>query len=249
MALSNNKAQRKREKHHKMTETDVINQREVKQMAKTARPSNRKTSFFLYKLAKPLTALIAFPFFSFRIIGEKPSLPADGAAILAGNHIHAADPVLVSYPIKRTVRFMGKSELFSKPFLRWVCTSFGAFPVVRGSAAAADAMRTSLNILQDGGILGIFPEGTRSRTGAIGEGKAGVSILAYRSQAPIYPFAVYAKRKPLSLFCQYTIAFGEPVTAADLGIINGTSHEYRDGAARLMQIISDLHAKCREARA
>ena len=209
-----------------------------------AKPDKRTA---LYNCTAPLTAWLVYPFFGLRIIKGKNNLPSEGAAIVAGNHISFADPVFLYYAQKRQLRFMAKAELFKSKFLGAICRAYGAFPVQRGTADS-EALDTSTQILEEGKILAIFPEGTRSKDGTIGRGKSGVAMLAFKSQAPIYPFAVYCKRKPLTPFCGYTIAFGDPVTAADLGIIEGTAREFREGTRRLMAIITELHDECRRAR-
>ena len=205
---------------------------------------NRERRTWLYNLTAPVSWWLVYPFFRLKIIKGKNNIPSSGGAIAAGNHISFADPICLYYAQKRQLRYMAKAELFKNPFLRFICRSYGAFPVDRGSADSS-ALETALQIIKDGKVLAIFPEGTRSKDGTIGRGKSGIALLAYQSQAPIYPFAVYAKRKP---FRHYTVAFGEPVTAKDLGIVEGTAKEFRDGTRRLMEIIRQLHDECREAR-
>ncbi|MBQ9993134.1 MAG: 1-acyl-sn-glycerol-3-phosphate acyltransferase [Clostridia bacterium] len=203
---------------------------------------------FFYRFVFFLTAWIAYPLFRIKVISGKNSLPKEGACIVAGNHIHFVDPVFLSYAQRRQIRFMAKAELFDIPVLSALCKWYGAFAVSRGTADTK-SVNTAIDILESGRVLGIFPEGTRSKDGTIGRGKAGVAMIAHRTQAPIYPFALYCKGKPFSLFCKYTIAFGDPVTPQELGLIEGTPREYREATRRLMQIITELHEKCIEARA
>jgi 1-acyl-sn-glycerol-3-phosphate acyltransferase len=85
---------------------------------------------------------------------------------------------------------MGKQELFRNPVFHWVLDRFGGFPVERGTADRA-ALRRARSILANGLALGMFPEGGRSRTGAMIEGHAGVGLLALQSQSPILPVGIY----------------------------------------------------------
>lgn len=200
---------------------------------------------FLYSFGKFLTWWIVYPIFGLKVIKGKNNLPKEGGCIAAGNHLHLVDPVLLSFAQKRQIRYMAKAELFRNPIVGAVCRWYGAFPVHRGTADNI-SISSSLEILEQGKVLGIFPEGTRVRTGEIGRGKTGVAMLAHTSQKPIYPFAVYTRRSPKLLFCRYRVAFGEPVTAQELGIVEGTAKEYREATRRLMDIIRDLYEECRK---
>ena len=201
----------------------------------------------LYKAAGWLTGWLVYGLFRLKVIRGKDNIAPEGGFIVAGNHIHLADPVFLRFAQKRQIHYMAKAELFDKPLTRWLCSSYGAFPVVRGKADDS-ALNTALDILNSGKLMGTFPEGTRSKDGSIGRGKSGTVYLAYHSGKPIYPFAVYCKRKPIVPFCGYTIAFGDPVTAADLGVVEGTGKEFREATRKLMAIITDLHEQCKAAR-
>ncbi len=201
----------------------------------------------LYKAAGWLTGWLVYGLFGLRIISGKNNLLSEGGAIVASNHINLADPVFLRFSQKRPIRWMAKAELFKKQPTKFLCTSYGAFPVERGTADG-DALNAAEQTLQDGRVLGIFPEGTRSKDGSIGKGKSGTVYLAYHTQKPIYPVAVYCKRKPLTPFCGYTIAFGDPVTVEELGVVEGTSKEFRAATRKLMAILEELREKCVIAR-
>lgn len=201
---------------------------------------------FLYSFGRVLTWLIVYPIFGLKIIKGKNSIPEEGGFIAAGNHLHLVDPIALSFSQRRQIRFMAKAELFKNPILGSICKWYGAFPVARGTADG-ESLNSALKILEEEKIMGIFPEGTRVRNGEIGRGKTGVAMLAHKSQKPIYPFAVYTKRSPKLLFCKYRIAFGDPITPQELGIIEGTAKEYREATRRLMDIIRGLYEECREA--
>lgn len=213
--------------------------------------SNKKTGkekrTWLYDWTVPIAGPLVYPLFGLKVIKGKNNIPADGAAIVAGNHISMADPVFLYFSQKRQIHYMAKAELFKNKFLGWVVGGYGGFPVERG-AGDTDSLNTAEQLLQNGRVLGIFPEGTRSKDGRVGRGKAGVLHIAFQSGAPIYPFAVFSRKSALSIGSKYTVAFGDPVTAADLGVVNGTPKEYRDGTRKLMSIITELQNDCREYR-
>src|SRR5690606_10964952 len=98
-------------------------------------------------------------FYRVQIIGIE-NIPKEGAAILCSNHISELDMFFIGYRIKRLVRYMAKEELFKNPLLRFFITRLGAFPVKRGKGDVG-AIKTSLRLLSEGHIVGIFPEGTR----------------------------------------------------------------------------------------
>lgn len=120
-------------------------------------------------------------------------LPTSGPLIVAGNHTTYVDaPLLTAYvapAMGRPVHWMAKQEAFVNPVLGPIIRAYGGFGVRRG-AADTDAYRAARAVLDAGGVLGVFPEGTRSRSGALLEAKAGVALLAMRSGAPILPVGI-----------------------------------------------------------
>lgn len=127
--------------------------------------------------------------------------------ILCANHISNLDPLLLGCGTNRQVHFMAKEELFKIPLLSYFIVQFGAFPVKRG-AGDRSAIRTTLKILGEGKVIGIFPEGTRSKTGELGQGKPGVGLFALKSEAAVIPVAIIG---PYRLFRPVTIVYGKPL--------------------------------------
>ena len=124
------------------------------------------------------------------ITGAIDAIPAEGPLILASNHASNLDvPIVGSWLIPamgRRIHWMGKKELFDWPFIGWLATNGGVHPVDR-SKADIEAYRLASRILAEGGALFVFPEGTRSPTGALQEAREGVALLALRSGAPVVP--------------------------------------------------------------
>lgn len=123
------------------------------------------------------------------------------------------DPPFLGTFIDREVNFMGKEELFKNPVMAAICRGLHVFPVKRGAADKA-AIKTAVKILKNGDCLGIFPEGTRSKTGKIGKAEPGVSLIAAMTKSPIIPAAIVNTDKifsPAAKFPRLAVVYGKPV--------------------------------------
>ena len=125
------------------------------------------------------------------------NIPRQGAVLIVGNHVGTVDPVLLGINIpRRDVYYMAKSELFRTRFLGWLFRRNHTFPVVRDSPDRT-ALRTALQHLDDGHVLLVYPEGTRSRDGRLHHAHAGAGFIARRSGAPIVPVASWGSENVL----------------------------------------------------
>lgn len=125
-------------------------------------------------------------------------VPATGPLMVVCNHLHNADPVILSVAFPRPLHFMAKKELFGVPVIGWVIAKVGTFPVDRGKADR-NAIRHAEAALAQGIAVGMFPEGTRSVTGALQSAHPGAGLLALRSGAPVLPMVVTgSERLPLN---------------------------------------------------
>ena len=165
-----------------------------------------------YKIFKALCRIWYGIIFRTRVIGAE-NIPQNGAFILAANHVSNWDPPFLGTFIEREVCYMGKEELFKNPVMAWICRHLYVFPVKRG-AADKTAIKTAVKILRDGKCLGIFPEGTRSKTGKLGKAEAGVSLIAAMTKAPIIPAAIVDTEKIFSRavkFPRLAVVYGAPM--------------------------------------
>ena len=142
-------------------------------------------------------------------------VPREGPVILAPNHFSAMDHWFVGIFLPRRVRFMAKSQLFRGPFLEFVMAHAAAFPVRRGQRDE-EAIITAITILARNGVLVMYPEGGRSRSGQIGQSaRPGVGRLALETGAPVVPVAVSGSEKARNWrrldFPAVTIGYGEPL--------------------------------------
>ncbi|MDN4481566.1 lysophospholipid acyltransferase family protein [Demequina muriae] len=123
-------------------------------------------------------------------------VPEAGGAILASNHLAVSDSFFLPLVISRKVVFLGKQEYFTgKGFKGYATRAFmegvGTIPVHRGGGRASEAaLRTGLQVLQSGQLLGIYPEGTRSPDGRLYRGKTGIARMAIEAGVPIIPLAM-----------------------------------------------------------
>jgi 1-acyl-sn-glycerol-3-phosphate acyltransferase len=144
---------------------------------------------WVYDVVRVLTSIYAWTFF--RATGDgAEKVPHTGPVILAPNHFSFMDHFFTGAFIRRRVRFMAKSQLFSPP-MQWVYTHGGVFPVRRGYQDE-DAFLTAGGILARGGAIVMYSEGGRSRTGTLSEQpKRGIGRLALESGAPVVPVAIH----------------------------------------------------------
>jgi 1-acyl-sn-glycerol-3-phosphate acyltransferase len=120
-------------------------------------------------------------------------VPRSGPLIIAGNHSSNADPPIVAVfltpALGRPIHWMAKAEALEWPLAGWLMRQNGAFGIRRG-AADTEAFRLAKRVLDDGRVLGAFPEGTRSHDGTMQRAKDGVTLLALRTGAPILPIGL-----------------------------------------------------------
>ncbi len=153
------------------------------------------------------------------------NVPRTGGVLVVSNHLHNADPVLISAAMPRPMHYMAKKELMSVPVIGKVIQFGGAFPVDRGKADRK-AIQMATERLQQGIPVGMFPEGTRSVSRQIERALPGAGLIALRGTVPILPVAnVGSERLPFNGSKQMhrgegedtgrwrvTITFGEPFT-------------------------------------
>ncbi|MCM3566771.1 1-acyl-sn-glycerol-3-phosphate acyltransferase [Neobacillus mesonae] len=159
-----------------------------------------------YAFARSVVKSIFKPLYRVQVIG-RGNLPKDGGILLCSNHIHNFDPIIVGISAPRPIYYMAKEEIFRVPVLGGIVRKCNAFPVKRGMSDR-EALRKGLSVLKEGHVLGLFPEGTRSKTGELGKGLAGAGFFALKTNAKVVPCAVIG---PYRSFHKVKVAFGKPI--------------------------------------
>ncbi|MBF4500065.1 1-acyl-sn-glycerol-3-phosphate acyltransferase [Savagea sp. SN6] len=190
----------------------------------------------LYPLGKALVSIIFYPLYRIRVIG-KENMPKDNGVLLCSNHIDNLDPPTVGITSPRLVNFMAKEELFEAPILKGLLPKLQAFPVKRG-ASDRQAIRKALQLLKSGEVVGLFPEGTRSTTGELGEGMAGAGFLALRGECDVVPCAIIGPYKP---FKRLTVIYGQPLPMKELRERKASAEEVTQIIMQSIQNLIDTH--------
>lgn len=189
----------------------------------------------LYRIFRFLFRCLFYSIFRLKVVGTE-NIPNDGAVILCANHISYLDPPIVGTPLVRKVHYMAKAELFRIPLLGWLIKQFGAFPVTRGGVSR-EAIRYSLKLLNEGRMMGIFPEGSRKNAG--GMGKKGAASLALKSNATVIPVAIIGNYK---IFQRMIMVYGKPISLTEFK--EDTSSASLDKATeKIMTTIRELKKK------
>jgi 1-acyl-sn-glycerol-3-phosphate acyltransferase len=134
--------------------------------------------------ARILTTL----FFGLKVYGLK-NVPREGGVVLASNHQSNLDPILIAVRLRRPVSFMAKSELFENPYFGWLIRSLHAFPVRQGQGDLA-AIRQTLQRLEEGYALNVYPEGHRTLDGEMLPLQRGIALILKKADVPVIPVAI-----------------------------------------------------------
>ena len=192
----------------------------------------------LYNVLSHVGSGLSHLLYSCHVAG-KENVPKDEPFILASNHIHFVDPVLLTVNSDRNVHFMGKKEAFQNKFAAWFLTNVNTFPVARGKNDKA-AIDYAVKLIEAGHVIGIFPEGTRSKDLKPHEAKGGVALIARETKANVLPASIYCE-KAGGFRRRITIRFGKLIPYEELGIPEeGSSRELKEASARIMERIRAL---------
>ena len=207
----------------------------------------------LYEIAKPVVMAVVRAVWNPSISGTE-HIPETGPVILASNHLAYSDTVFLPGQVRRSVHFLGKSDIFTgrSPVNRIVAAvmrGLHVMPVDRsGGSASRSALDAGLAVLARGDVLGIFPEGTRSPDGRLYRGKTGVARLARATGAPIVPIAmngafeaqrgrrIFPHRRP-----RIRAVVGEPLDVQEIVDALGDAEEARILRAITEAVMDRIH--------
>ncbi len=163
-----------------LTEVTFLDPRDKTKFIFHTTPFRKLTVFMLDNLFKLVMKL--------KVEGLE-NFPMDGSVVLAANHVTNVDVLPMQFSLPRPIFFMGKASLFKIPVLEWCYRQLGVFPVNRGEKDEW-ALRHAAKVLEKGRVLGMFPEGTRSKGRGLGVAKTGTARLALDANCPVVPMAV-----------------------------------------------------------
>jgi cytidylate kinase len=172
-----------------------------------------------YQLVRHILAILATIVFRWRATGQR-NVPAAGGALLVSNHVSFLDVVFLGVPLRRPLNYVARSTLFVS-VLGWFIRSVGAFPIQR-EGIGASGVKETLRRLRAGGIVTLFPEGTRSRDGKLGPLKPGIAVLVQRTGVPVVPaglagtFEIWPRSRRIPVPHPIRIHYGAPIYPADL---------------------------------
>ena len=179
-----------------------------------------KQSKKLYKFLKLIYSSLLKILYRPKVYGVE-NIPDDGAIIFVGNHRHAFDPIVVMTFTKRLVHYMAKESIF-KGFHGWVLNKIGLIKVYRSKSNPL-AVIEAQNVLEKGGTVGIFPEGTRNKTDEeLLKFRKGAVVIAKKTNSKIIPFAIRGRYKIFKKGLE--IEFGKPIDINQMEILEANEY-------------------------
>lgn len=191
----------------------------------------------LYRFARCVGKFMTRCIFPTRYEGLE-NIPKEGGFMLCCNHRSMLDPFFACCPIKQQMRFMAKDSLFRNKILAFLITRLGAFPIKRGSADTK-AIETAIEIMENGGVLLIFPEGTRSKDGQLLPHKAGAAMIASRTNSDVLPCAISWEGK-LCLFRKTVVRFGPIIRKEEIRVEGMSKTQLKQAMHRIQDEMTAL---------
>lgn len=173
---------------------------------------------FLYRVLKLILTPILRALYRVRAEGLE-SFPREGPVIVVSNHVSFLDSFWIPLMVPRQMVFLAKAEYFESWKTAWFFRALGMIPVKRDIKEKTEAaLQAGIEVLGQGGVLGLYPEGTRSPDGRLYRGRTGVARLALRSKAPVVPVGLIGSREVMpkqakipKLWGRVTVRFGPPL--------------------------------------
>jgi len=212
-------------------------------------PFNRREDAGIIRLLRAGAAFYARVYHRLRV--RRPShLPRHGPAILVCNHTSGLDPALIQSACPRLIRWMMAREYFDIRGLRWFFRTVGAIPVQRSGRDTA-ATRAAMRALEEGFVLGVFPEGKIEATTELLPFQNGIGLLALKTGAPVFPAYLDGQQRgremlaALALVSNATVAFGPQV---DLSKLEHSRQGVEEATALIQAAVAELRRSHIESR-
>jgi len=171
-----------------------------------------RSDHLFFEISSWVVRTILKIFFRLRVSGTE-NVPMTGGVILASNHASFIDPPLVGSTSPRITVFFAKKELFKLPIIGAFITKYNAIPVDRGGVSK-QGIKLIIQSLKNGRVVGLFPEGTRTRTGKFGPVRSGVGMMAHMTGVPVVPTYIKGTYQAARHF-RISIHFGKPISPDD----------------------------------
>ncbi len=191
-----------------------------------------------YRIIRAIVNVFTRLFFRVRGYGVH-NVPKEGAVIMCCNHTSISDIFFMAILCPRQIHFMGKDELFKNKLIAWLFTRLGAFSVNRRTGDKG-AINRAEEILGEGKVMGIFPEGTRYPGDAPHKAKPGAAMLALTTKATILPCSIYRDTGKVKFLQKATFRFGNPVSFEEYGSENVGKTEIRRVSELITEKITEL---------
>ncbi len=185
----------------------------------------------VYRLVQWVGKYVYVPLFNPKIIG-KENIPETGPVIIASNHTAGKDALNILRATKREVHFLAKKELFENKLYSWIFKGVKCIPVDR-SRKNPEAMKAAIDFLKQGGVIGIFPEGTRNRSTKLLPFKFGAVSLAQKTGATIVPLGISGKYSFRSK--NLTARFGKPFKVKKSDDLEGVNQKLKNEVEKLIK--------------
>lgn len=189
--------------------------------AASAETPNVPRRSFMYEALQILAGIGSRVFFDLKVKGLE-HLPKSGGVLVVSNHQSYLDPVILAVRLHRPFAYLADAKLFKfKPFA-WLIRSLNAFPVQQGKGDVG-AMKQVIRLLNEGWVLNVFPEGTRTATGELEEVQPGVALMIRRSNVPVVPavihgaFKAWPRHQLLPWPGKVRVLYGQPIDTNGLG--------------------------------
>jgi 1-acyl-sn-glycerol-3-phosphate acyltransferase len=187
-----------------------------------------------YRIVRGILKPIFYLYYNIRVEGRE-NLPSKGPLIICANHYSTIDPVILAVTLPFIINSMAKAELFKYKLLGLFFKSIKVFPVKRGEADLK-SIKTSLKILRENEVLGMFPEGTRNKTGEL-KAEPGIAMIAIKGRAPVLPIAIVSNYK---LFSRTIVKIGKPVQLDKYYEQKLQIEDYHNISMEIMKYINQL---------
>jgi len=205
-------------------------------------PDGKKIYRMVHGIAQPLLKWFA----KFEIYGQEHIPPSDGAIVMS-NHVSNLDPIFLGAAVPRELHYIARDDLFRVKLFGGFINYFNAFPIKRGKADL-QTLRKTLSMLKEDKLLLMFPEGTRSVDGTLGEALEGAGFIAYRANVPVIPAFVKGTEIILPRHAKgikrakVSVSFGPAIELSELRNTRRAREAYKPIAEEIMKGIAALSA-------